>query len=520
MATEKAPNVPPFVRFCTASVPMVFDNSMSYYECLCALTKFIQDLVNTVNYNATQLDGLQEAFKELKDYVDNYFANLDVQTEIDNKLDEMVEGGQLATIIAQFLAAAPVFGYGTIAEMAAATNLNDGCIARVIGNTSASDGDGAYYLIRTKTGADDPDGVNLVAIGATLVGVRVQDAAINDLQDQINDLKAPAKKYLFVGDSYADGYTPDGQVNPWQNIVKTKLGLTDAQFVSTHQGGFGFARPAQYNYYTLINALADDPNITDIVIGGSYNDHPYSAADISTGINNVYTLCKAKFVNAKIHIAFIGWSRNGSAKTALRGTYKAYKDACALYPDVDFMKNVQYSLHDYFNMFSSDGVHPNQTGQNSIAGAVTECLLTGSANVYLSSGVGFTAVSGGLAGTWETTTIVNNGVTSLVFGSAGTFNFASGSYPTLSGKAELKIADINSGCIVGGNNDWCCATVPVVEQLSDNTYVSDVLDVIVKNGGIYIRSNLINAAGTNYDTRELKVIQFNAVNITVDSLLA
>lgn len=520
MATEKSPNVPPFVRFCSASVPMVFDNSLSYYECLCALTKFIQDLVNTVNYNATQLDGLQEAFKELKDYVDNYFDNLDVQAEINAKLDEMAEGGQLATIIAQFLAAAPVFGYGTIAEMAAATNLNDGCIARVLGNSTASDGDGAYYMIRDIEPGDDPDGLNLVAIGDNLVGVRVQDAAINDLQDQINDLKAPAKKYLFVGDSYADGYTPDGQVNAWQTIVKTKLGLTDAQYVTTHQGGFGFARPAQYNYYTLINALADDPDITDIVIGGSYNDYPYSAADISSGINNVYTLCKAKFVNAKIHIAFIGWSRNGEAKTALRATYKYYKNACALYPDVDFMKNVQYSLHDYFNMFSSDGIHPNQTGQNSIADAITECLLTGSANVCLSAGLGFTVVNGTYGGSWDTVTTVNNGITSLVLGSAGNISFTSGSYPTLSGKSELKIADLTYGCMVGGNNDWCCATVPVVEQLSDNTYVSDVLDVIIKNGGVYIRSNLINAAGTNYGTRTLKNIQLNAVNITIDSLLA
>ena len=390
----------------------------------------------------------------------------------------------------------------------------------MLGNNTATDGNGAYYIIRDIEAGDDPDGLNLVAIGASLVGVRVQDAAINDLQDQINDLKAPAKKYLFVGDSYADGYTPDGQVNAWQTIVKTKLGLTDAQYVTTHQGGFGFARPAQYNYYTLINALTDDPDITDIVIGGSYNDYPYSAADIASGINNVYTLCKAKFVNAKIHIAFIGGSRNGEAKTALRGTYKAYKNACALYPDVDFMKNVQYSLHDYFNMFSSDGIHPNQTGQNSIADAITECLLTGSANVYLSADLAFTVVNGSYAGVWNTVTTVNNGVTSLVFGADGTVGFNSGSYPTLSGKSDLKIADITYGCMVGGDNDWCCATVPVVEQLSDNSYVSDVLDVIIKNGGVYIRSNLINAAGTNYDSRELKTIQFNSVNITVDSLLA
>lgn len=103
MATEKAPNVPPFVQFCTASVPMVFDNSMSYYECLCALSKYLQDLANTVNYNAGQLDGLQESFKELKDYVDHYFDNLDVQEEINNKLDAMTEDGTLEEIIGHYI---------------------------------------------------------------------------------------------------------------------------------------------------------------------------------------------------------------------------------------------------------------------------------------------------------------------------------------------------------------------------------------------------------------------------------
>lgn len=38
-------------------------------------------------------------FVELKDFVDNYFDNLDVQEEINNKLDEMAEDGTLAEII-------------------------------------------------------------------------------------------------------------------------------------------------------------------------------------------------------------------------------------------------------------------------------------------------------------------------------------------------------------------------------------------------------------------------------------
>lgn len=104
MAIEKAKNVPPFVRFCTASVPMVFDDSMSYYECLCALTNYIQkELVEVVNNNADLLGELNVKFDELKAYVDNYFDNLDVQEEINNKLDEMVEDGTLEEIIGHYI---------------------------------------------------------------------------------------------------------------------------------------------------------------------------------------------------------------------------------------------------------------------------------------------------------------------------------------------------------------------------------------------------------------------------------
>ena len=181
--------LPPFQAFLASNLPSVYDNTLSYYEELVKMIAYLEQVVvPAVNDTASQISGLQESFNQLKSYVEHYFDNLDVQEEINNKLDEMAEQGQLATIIAQFLAVAPVFAYGTIAEMAATENLNDGCIARVLGNTTASDGDGAYYMVRTRIESDDPDGVNLVAVGDTLVAARVQDAAINKVEQDISDL--------------------------------------------------------------------------------------------------------------------------------------------------------------------------------------------------------------------------------------------------------------------------------------------------------------------------------------------
>ena len=92
--------VPPFVRYCSATIPTMFDDSLSYYEALCALWKWLQtNLVNVVNNNAAVTQEYIALVNELKDFVDNYFENLDVQEEINHKLDEMVENGTLGNIL-------------------------------------------------------------------------------------------------------------------------------------------------------------------------------------------------------------------------------------------------------------------------------------------------------------------------------------------------------------------------------------------------------------------------------------
>lgn len=103
---RRMPNVPPFVKFVCANVPMVFDDSLSYYEALCALWKYVQGMTDVINNNATleeefieKFNELSGKFDELKTYVDTYFDNLDVQEEVNHKLDEMVESGELEALI-------------------------------------------------------------------------------------------------------------------------------------------------------------------------------------------------------------------------------------------------------------------------------------------------------------------------------------------------------------------------------------------------------------------------------------
>lgn len=97
---HKSHNVPPFLRWCSANIPGVFDNSMTYYETLCALTHYLQhDVVESINANADVTEDFINKVNELKEFVENYFDNLDVQEEVNRKLDEMVESGELGEMV-------------------------------------------------------------------------------------------------------------------------------------------------------------------------------------------------------------------------------------------------------------------------------------------------------------------------------------------------------------------------------------------------------------------------------------
>ena len=97
----------PFRRFVTTIgvFPTAFTDAMTYYECLAYLVKYLEDtVIPAVNDNAEALAELQTLFVQLKTYVDNYFNDLDVQAEIDHKLDQMVENGTFQAILNDYVA--------------------------------------------------------------------------------------------------------------------------------------------------------------------------------------------------------------------------------------------------------------------------------------------------------------------------------------------------------------------------------------------------------------------------------
>lgn len=194
----KDSKIPKFRRCVLQNFPFIEEDfdALTDYELLCKVVEYLNKVIDSQNDVVAKTDGLIAAFAQLKTYVDNYFDNLDVQEEINNKLEEMAEGGQLAGIIAQFLEVAPVFGYGTIADMAATENLINGCLVETFGFHSSGDGGGAKYLIRTKSESDTPDEITLVTLTnlSSLIAEKIEESKIN------------VKQYGAYGDGVHDDY--------------------------------------------------------------------------------------------------------------------------------------------------------------------------------------------------------------------------------------------------------------------------------------------------------------------------
>ena len=164
---NKPKSLQPFIKMCATigELPTSYLVSMTYEEQLLWLCNYLEKtVIPTINNNGLAVEELQAKYIELKSYIDDSFENLDVQDEIDNKLDEMAESGELENIISQYLQLATTYAYSTVNEMENATNLVNGCYAKTYGFYSINDGGGAYYKVRTILNTDVIDNITLFAI--------------------------------------------------------------------------------------------------------------------------------------------------------------------------------------------------------------------------------------------------------------------------------------------------------------------------------------------------------------------
>ena len=163
--------IPKFRRCVIQNFPFIEEDfdALTDYELLCKVVEYLNKVITSQNEVVEATAGLLEAFDTLKNYVDTYFDNLDIQDEINNKLDQMAEDGTLQEIIGDYLQTNVAWTFDTVAEMKLSINLVNGSYARTLGFHSADDGGGALYYITNSGTANEMDVIAVGDLYANLV---------------------------------------------------------------------------------------------------------------------------------------------------------------------------------------------------------------------------------------------------------------------------------------------------------------------------------------------------------------
>ena len=148
----------PFKWYILENFPFLEDSIdvLTNYQLFCKLGEMYNKEVDSINTLGIQVEGLTD-----------WFDNLDVQDEVNNKLDEMAESGELQEIISEYLNSTAVFGFDNVASMIVAENLIDGSYAKTLGFYSANDGGGATYKIRNITNDDVVDNMFIIEMSTS-----------------------------------------------------------------------------------------------------------------------------------------------------------------------------------------------------------------------------------------------------------------------------------------------------------------------------------------------------------------
>lgn len=145
-------NLSPFKWFVLENFPYIeadFD-ALTNWQLFCKLGKEMNKIIEKVNLTGQQTEDLTKAFNELKNYVDNYFSDLNVQEQINKKLDEMAQTGELSNIITNLLKLNPILIIDTIEQIKNSSNFIIGNLIRTKGFYNINDGGSALYFIRSK----------------------------------------------------------------------------------------------------------------------------------------------------------------------------------------------------------------------------------------------------------------------------------------------------------------------------------------------------------------------------------
>lgn len=355
-------------------------------------------------------------------------------------------------------------------------------------------------------------------------GIDNTNARLNTTNTNLDALsnkvtKLHHKGYIFIGDSYTQGYSPDGNIsNTFVNQIINNLKITDVKISAN--GGASFANSAN-NFLTLLKNInvTDKNSITNIVVFGGYNDSSWSKTDIITGMTNFFNYAKTNYPNAIISIGYVGFCTDSS-------TYNKRADSVSIYNELsghlggNYLSGCEYILHNT-NEMSSDGIHPNITGHNMLASYCTTALMNGSCNPTSTESVSLVPAEGWKVDKPNNFIVIKNGGVLTLQIDRNTFRHAAFTFK--GDETRYLIGTFNNTSIFGNDNGLTSLTVPCYCALTGypSNYVSFPLKLTLEHKKLYVSTFNIdeNGIGGNYMSLPVSQIIIPTCQLTCSTLL-
>ena len=224
---------------------------------------------------------------------------------------------------------------------------------------------------------------------------RAANAGIEASTNNASDISAIegrgifAGKLITIGDSYDQGWTPDGINTGWGVVLAEMCGCTG--HIDRNIGGCGFVQAINgTTFYTLLqNAVnsipsAERADYTAVVIGGGFNDGGATPSQALGAITNCSNYVKNNLPNAQLVIAFMPWSRYPDTIGGVQRRNALYAwqagtvgNRCRFISDCYKALAIKEATR-----MATDGRHPTQEGQNAIAQHIYNVCQGGSMNYY------------------------------------------------------------------------------------------------------------------------------------------
>ena len=341
---------------------------------------------------------------------------------------------------------------------------------------------------------------------------------IQNVENTIDSLED--KYYIFIGDSFAGGWTPDGQTIPFPTLFKNEKNIQNDHFFNSAIGGAGWVRGTTYltQLTNMYGQITDHSKITDIYVTGGRNDFGAANAEIITAKRAFMSYVKANYPNATVHIGCLGRSfEYNDDNCTMTQQFNCYYAYCAESESMGAqnMYNLVTCLDDS-NLFASDMKHPNQDGQNAIYNAINAIEMGGIFQQSLSvfpqlhpSGISSeTAASGNISMTEV------NGTISVVMFSR---NISTTPTQVTLNEAAYEIGTFDRMLVPGANYKTYFGYGVAVINVSNQFYEVPVMVYILKNK-LWIQLSATNAAHNNYLTGELRQIQLKGARMSYSAI--